>query len=447
MASRLRVYRPTHNENGRVVQRLRLIDLTTLNIFWIGLNFLWNSLHSIILPVRILDLAPEHLKGTALGLITFLGLILAMVYQPIIGAVSDASTLKWGRRRPFILVGTFFNIIFLTLLLAAGNLWLLFAWYMLLQLSSNTAEGPYQGIIPDLVPEDQRGEASGIKQIIEILGAVLSTFIAGYLMERGLIWAAGGVIVAALLASVAITAFTTHEEPGVQVNGKPLLSHARATFNVDVRQHSDYMWLLLSRFFIFVGLTAVQIFSLYFIKDVIRAPNYTELAGSLTAIVGAAILLIVYPAGYLSDRVGRKPLLIFSGLMATVGVLLFLTADSLTELLIYGGTIGLAMGIFLSSNWAFATDLIPRAEAARYMGIANVATCGGSAAARLGGPLLDFFNARQEGLGYGVLFRGIALCFFVGALVLLRVHEWRRPQSKARASTDPPHDASGIRSA
>jgi len=349
-----------------MLKRLRLIDLITLNIFWVGLNFLWNSLHSIVLPVRILDLAPEHLKGTALGLITFLGLVLAMVYQPIIGAISDASTFKWGRRRPFILMGTFFNIIFFTLLLAAGNLWLLFAWYMLLQLSSNTAEGPYQGIIPDLVPQNQRGQASGIKQIIEILGAILSTFIAGYLMERGLIWATGGVIIAALLVSVLITAFTVHEQPGDEVKGKPLLSHARGTFNIDMRQYSDYMWLVLSRFFVFVGLSAVQIFSLYFIKDVIGAPNYTELTGSL-----------------------------------------------------------LAMGIFLSSNWAFATDLIPRAEAARYMGISNVATCGGSAVARLGGPVLDFFNARQEGLGYSVLFRGIGLCFLVGALVLLRVRERR----------------------
>ena len=409
-------------------KRLRLIDLITLNIFWIGLNFLWNSLHSIILPVRILDLAPEHLKGTSLGLITFLGLILAMAYQPIIGAISDASTLKWGRRRPFVLVGTFFNIVFLTLLLAAGNLWLLCAWYMLLQVSSNTAEGPYQGIIPDLVPQDQRGEASGIKQIIEILGAVLSTFMAGYLMERSLIWATAGVIIAALLVSVVITAFTVHEQPGDEVKAKPLLSHARDTFNIDVRQYSDYMWLVLSRFFIFVGLTAVQIFSLYFIKDVIGAPNYTEVTGSLTAIVGVGILLIVYPAGYLSDRVGRKPLLILSGLMATAGVLLFLRADSLTKLLIYGGIIGLAMGIFLSSNWAFATDLIPRAEAAKYMGISNVATAGGSAAARFGGPVLDFFNARQQGLGYRVLFMGIALCFLLGALVLLRVRERRGPR-------------------
>lgn len=425
MEKRHRLYLPTYNEDGRMLKRLHLIDLTTLNIFWIGLNFLWNSLHAIILPVRILDLAPEHLKGTALGLITFLGLILAMVYQPLIGAISDASTFKWGRRRPFILIGTFFNIIFLTLLLAAGNLWLLFVWYMLLQLSSNTAEGPYQGIIPDLVPEDQRGEASGIKQIIEILGAVLSTFIAGYLMERGLTWAMGGVIIAALLVSAVITVFAVHEQPGDQVKGKPLLSHARDTFNIDMGQYSDYMWLVLSRFFVFVGLTAVQIFSLYFIKDVIGAPNYTEVAGSLTAIVGVAILLIVYPAGYLSDRVGRKPLLIFSGLMATAGVLLFLTADSLTKLLIYGGTIGLAMGIFLSSNWAFATDLIPRVEAAKYMGISNVATAGGSAAARLGGPLLDFFNVRQQGLGYNVLFMGIALCFLLGALVLVRVRERR----------------------
>lgn len=106
-------------------------------------------------------------------------------------------------------------------------------------------------------------------------------------------------------------------------------------------------------------------------------------------------------------------------------MLLFVRAHSLTGLLIYGGIIGLAMGIFLSRNWAFATDLIPRAEAAKYMGISNVATAGGSAAARFGGPVLDFFNARQQGLGYSVLFMGIALCFLLGALVLLRVRERR----------------------
>ncbi|HID86724.1 MAG TPA: hypothetical protein EYP55_05015 [Anaerolineae bacterium] len=82
------------------MRNLRPFDYVALNIYWFGLAFLWNSLHPIVLPAILLRFVPETLKNTYLGGLTFLGLILAMVVQPIAGAISDRPTFRWGRRRP-----------------------------------------------------------------------------------------------------------------------------------------------------------------------------------------------------------------------------------------------------------------------------------------------------------------------------------------------------------
>jgi MFS family permease len=97
----------------------------------------------------------------------------------------------------------------------------------------------------------------------------------------------------------------------------------------------------------------------------------------------------------------------------------------LNDVLLYGGIIGLSAGIFLSANWALATDLIPKQEAARYLGITNLATAGAGVLAGLGGPVIDLFNARQEGMGYTALFFTAFLAYLVGAAALLKIGERR----------------------
>ncbi len=381
-----------------------------------------NSLHPIILPVMVQQLVPEALKATYLGFLTFAGLLVAIVVQPVMGAVSDRSTLRWGRRRPFIVAGTLLDLVFLTVIALAGNYWLLLAG-LLLQFASNTAHGPLQGLIPDLVPREQRGTASGVKGLIEIMGAIVASLAAGYLVGQGQMLAAIGFIMAVFTAAMLITVLTVREKPWTGAPEKPLWATVLGTFNIDVRRYPDYLWWLLNRFLFFVGLTSIQTFLLYFIQDVVGLPNPAQATGSLVAILGLAILVMVFPAGYVADRVGRKPLLILSGLGATAGGFLFFTARSYTDLLLYGGLIGVSAGVFISAGWALATDLVPREEAGRYLGISNLATAGGSAAARLGGPFIDFFNARQAGLGYTVVFAANGLLFLLATLALLRVRE------------------------
>ena len=81
------------------------VDYIKITIFGFALAALWGSLHTIVMPLRLLDFVAEPEKNTYLGLLTFTGLILAIIVQPIAGAISDRSSFQWGRRRPYILIG------------------------------------------------------------------------------------------------------------------------------------------------------------------------------------------------------------------------------------------------------------------------------------------------------------------------------------------------------
>src|SRR5512143_1980820 len=92
-----------------------------LNAYWIGLSFKWNALHPIILPAVLLNLVPETQKNTYLGLLTFFGLIIAMIVQPVAGAISDGWRSRWGRRRPLLAGATLFDALFLLVLAIGGG--------------------------------------------------------------------------------------------------------------------------------------------------------------------------------------------------------------------------------------------------------------------------------------------------------------------------------------
>ncbi len=162
----------------------RRIDYVKITIFGFALTALWQSLHTIILPLRLLDFVPEAQKNTYLGLLTFTGLLIAMAVQPIAGTISDRYGFSWGRRRPYILIGSIAAVIFLPGIGLLGSYAGIFAIYCLLQVNTNAAQGPYQAFIPDLVPERSRGVASGVKALLEILGGIALIYPIAIFMDR-----------------------------------------------------------------------------------------------------------------------------------------------------------------------------------------------------------------------------------------------------------------------
>jgi MFS family permease len=303
----------------------------------------------------------------------------------------------------------------------AGNLWILFIAYLLLQLASNTGHGPAQGLIPDLVPSEHRGLASGIKNLFDMSGLVVTSLVAGQLMGDGSYVLAFSVIAGVLLVSASVTVATTRE-PSTLDQPVPAVEGQSGLLGVDLRRYPRYAWLLASRLFILLGIYAVQGFAQYFIRDRLGVPDPAQVTGNLMATIGLALTILVFPAGWLSDRLGRLRLNLFAGSMAAVGILLLVFVRDVTTLYLFGATVGMATGIFLSVNWALATDLIPPKEAGKYLGISNFATAGAAATSRLAGPMIDGLNALRPGQFYGypalfVLASGSAL---LGTVLLLR---------------------------
>jgi Na+/melibiose symporter-like transporter len=399
-----------------------------MNVYWFGMAFLWNGLHPIILPALLLRFVPESLKNTTLGGITFVGLILAMVIQPLAGGLSDRTRSRWGRRRPWILVGVLLGLFVLVGMALASSLWGLLAAYLCLQVVCNVGQGPAQGLIPDLVPSERRGLASGIKNLFDMGGLVVTSLVAGQLMGGDSPTLAFAVTCGVLGVSALITVAATPEEPALDGSETSAGSRMRDLLHVNLRDYPDYAWLLVSRLLILLGIYAVQSFAQYYVRDWLGMENPAEVTGNLLATIGLALTLLVFPAGLLSDRFGRKRLNVFAGALAALGIFLLVLARDMSAVYVFGAIIGMATGIFVSVNWALATDLIPSEEAGKYLGLSNLATAGAGALSRLAGPLIDGVNALRPGAywGYPTMFVVASASVLIGTLLLiLRVREER----------------------
>jgi Na+/melibiose symporter-like transporter len=402
-------------------------DYIKITIFGLAISALWGSLHSVILPLRLLGFVAESQKNTYLGLLTLSGLFLAMAVQPIAGAISDRSGFRWGRRRPYILLGSIVALFLIPGIGLAGSYTAIFIFYCLLQISTNTAQGPYQAFIPDLAPEERRGLASGVKSLLEIGGGIGLVYIIIYVgsrfMEDGYswIWLVLALLVVLLLAAMLITVITVKEQPGNAIPRPPLLTTLYQSYRIEVSQSPGFIPFLVSRLLFIMALTTLQSFALYFFRDMVRVINPTTATVELLAALGVGMMASVYPAGRLSDRIGRKPILISSGLIGAAGILMLLLGPSYGYILVGGALQGIAVGSFMSSNWALATDLLPKSEEARYLGLTNLATAGGAALARFIGIGIDFFNSQSPGLGYRFMLIVCLVYFIAGAVLVVKI--------------------------
>jgi len=409
--------------------RFGSIDYVKITIFGFALTALWQPLHTIILPLRLLDFVAESQKNTYLGLLTFTGLILAMAVQPIAGAISDRSGFRWGRRRPYILIGTILAVLFLPGIGFFGSYAAIFIIYCLMQISSNTAQGPYQAFIPDLVPDGRRGLASGVKTLLEILGGValmypLALFMDRYSAGEGgyWLWLVLGALAVVLLGAMIATILLVKERPGVSGSQLSLFSALYRSFKIDVKVNRDFVWFLVSRLLILMAFATLQTFVLYFLRDVVGVANPATATARFSIVAVVGMLAAVYPAGRLSDRIGRRPIAVTSGLLSALGILLiFFFQESFMLIIICGGLMGVSFGAFMSTNWALATDLVAKGEEARYLGLTNLATAGGAALARLIGPVIDRFNAYGPNWGYQVMLLACFAYFVAGSLLLLKI--------------------------
>ena len=398
---------------------------------------------TVILPVFILTVAPEGYKNSYLTVLGISGLLIAALMQPIIGRMSDRTRSFLGRRVPYLVWGTVFACAGLAGVRLAPNFAVLFGVWVFIQCNLNVAYGPGLALLRDLVPLNRIGVASAIKILADSLGGVALIAVSGALIgieaASGTIdwvWIALAILGASLVLSTVVTSATVLAREGPLPRPAVRDDGARRVPVMD----RDLVLFLVSRLLLFTAITAFQTYGLFFLHDVVGLADPAQALGRMILAIGGALAVAVYIAGWASDRVGRKPVVLVGAAGAALSTLWMLTAGSATEVLIIGSVIGASVGTVASANWAMANELGSQQNAGLHIGIVNMATIGGAAVAKLLGPAIDLLNRVSTNFGYEVLIASCAGMFVAGALILAPVKTTVREESLPGAPPLPPID-------
>ncbi len=423
--------------------------LIVLTMMWGALSFHWTVLSNNIVPTRVLSFASEANKGTVLGLATVVGAFVSMLIGPIAGVLSDESRSRWGRRRPFLAVGIAANCVALLAMIGARTLAGFILAFVAVQFLANLGAFPYTALIPDQVPDIQKGRATGFAGFAEVIGRLLGAIVGGLLIAAPAAAAALGSVLFFLpmalrtdpmlplmLLTVAITlgamvftiACVREEVPASRPKHRRahLLRHA---FTLDVRAEANFAWLLGARACRMLAINTIATFLLYYVRDYLGASDLADAnakLGYLFAVSSLTTLPSALAAGYLIDRHQRRKLWVYasSAGLALVCVA-FILVRHFSEALVVGAGFGVCYGAYFTSDWALALSLLPQGdEAAKYMGIWGIAgTFPQVLAPGIGGLLLDGFNRMGPNWGYPVLFLTVVIYLIVGTVMLVKVTE------------------------
>lgn len=398
-----------------------------LSVFWFALSFLWAGMITVVIQSLVRDMAGPK-KDLWLGWTLAAGALVSTVVVIVVGAISDHARWRVGRRRPYLIVGTLLSVPPLLWLGAARSLPVLMLDFCLIQFWVNVATSPYQALIPDLVPKNSQGTAAAYMGMSSLLGQLGGLILCGLLMERpGGLWAIVATFSGLLLVTAAYTAWRTPENSGTD-NPAPRLGLAamiRDSFRVDWRQHVDFVRLIGSRFVINLGFYTATEFLLYYVMDTLRAPRPYQTLMQILVICTFSGLLGNFPAGMLSDRISKKLVVYISCAIAGVAALVFLLTSSIPVALGAAFIFGAGFGAFAAVDWAFATNLLPDRDEAKYMGIWHVAfTVPQVVAPLLGGLVAYFFNQHvEQGFGYRVTLFMVIVYLAVGTAMIRPIRE------------------------
>ncbi len=446
------------DEFGRPKSALSTMQLLSVTAYWLAITTLWGAFTFSVIPrlvesKGVLGSSTHPLAGLAIGAITTAGVLIAIVVQPTMGAISDHTRMRLGRRKPYIVIGTAMDLVFLTF--AAWAFWNQAYWAFLvavalLQFSSNFAQGPYQGYIPDLIPGRQVGIASGLLGAANIAGnllgpglaiifvAVLPGVVGFPEITLGLFAAIGVVEVVTML----ITVFFVPDRPAPPTS-KTLRERALGAWGTDLLANRDYVWLLVSRLFVLTALVSLQAFAVFFLENAHgMEPNQAQSSQfPIILTVAVAALLSAVPGGWISSRIGRKPVLYVAIALGVLGAGILAIGPEYWMVVAAAVPIGICSGVFLGVDWALMTDIIPKAESGRYMGISNIAVASAGPIASTIGGLLVFgmaLLALNSGFAYRAIFVLMAVELVIGALALRRVTEPVRHRAAAAEPTAAP---------
>jgi len=460
--------------------KLHWYDHIFINSNWFALTLRSQVLAGLIVPLLVQRFVGEAQKGTYYGTIRLWALMMALLMQAFFGLLSDHSRFKWGRRRPFIFIGTLLEVMvilsmaWIAGLEGMGGFTILFIAYLLSMLTTNMSQAGTQGLIPDVVPQGKRGIASGVKMLLEVpLPLVLVGLVIAPMISKGNMTSALVVTCATMLVCMGLTMFVRERPTEIKVeplNWRPFISllfmtgvftiiilglgqvvksiiptlpgasrfvfgmigvvamllavvvgiFASLAVHLDkaVRKNTPFIWLVISRLAALVAINNIASFLLYFVQEKFNMPGEkaASLAGLLPMVLGGFVIIFGLVAGWLADRFDRRLLTGLSGIIGAAGVAVIVLGPTVPWMYVAAAIIGLSYALFNVASWALGTDIIPRERAGEFLGLQNLAGAGAGAI----GAYIGGVIADQSGYVLMMAMFGVMFLLSAAAAVFIR---------------------------
>ncbi|MBA2810956.1 MFS transporter [Streptomyces sp. KM273126] len=346
--------------------------------YMLGQLGLWAALLTpvtVSISLKISQIAPDT-KAGSLSAVLSIGALLSMITTPIWGNLSDRTTSRFGRRRPWLAGGVLAGTAGLAVIALAGNVTLVAVGWGIAQMGFNASQAALNALLPDNVPEEQRGRVSGMVGFTSKVGTLIGT---------GLVALAGSGVAPMLLLPalfgiimIGILVAVMPDRPADPGRLAPFrLTDIARSLWVNPFAHRDFGWAWAGRFLLYVGYAFFLTFQAYVITDHLgysdsEAPDLI-FYGTLAATAGGLFTAIL--GGRLSDHLQRRK--IFVGVSAAVmgvGLLIIGLSASYAHFLVGGTVVGLGMGTYLAVDMALVARVLPNPDnAAKDLGVFQIA--------------------------------------------------------------------------
>ncbi|MBM31933.1 MAG: hypothetical protein CL764_03640 [Chloroflexi bacterium] len=412
-------------------------SLLNLSSYVFGISGTLVTLGAIILPYKVLDILNASTvtflgmnlgKNGLLGLISLITGLTASLIQPLAGFFSDKNIKSsYGQRIPFIFVGGIGVSFFSLLLVPVQSVLGLMIIFMIINIFGNLGEGPANALIKDHIESKNFGSASGVFNFSRVLGAAIVLlitlqFMKNYSGPQEAQWFWGSIIfisiimlVSTIWSSLSLKTEKLNLIPQ-QINSKNI---EKESTEWTKNQKKKFLWFIIAFSISVTSLSSLQTFAIYFVSDVVIQSNIAQTTTLIILVLCLTIGMIVIPAGYISDKIGKKPLLILASISGVIGPSLMIPFHTVIPVLIGCALIGTSVGLILSIFWAIVNDLVPKDFAGRTLGFTAIAFLIGSGLARSSGFLVDWLNLQNHNWGYYFLLLLSSFSFFISPLIVL----------------------------
>lgn len=375
---------------------------------------LWLGLYAplkVLLPLLADQLASlgGGQKEALLAAATLAGSLVALLANPLAGALSDRSRSRWGPRRPWILVGVLLAALGIQLLLQARVAAGMLAAWCLVKLGLNTTMAALNGAVADQVPVRQQGTVWGWVGLAQPIGLVCGVALSALLVPQLQQVAA---LQAALVVLCALPILWWARAKGQRARPAPVLD-GRAVF-----RHRPFAQLWWSRCWLYLGWSMSTVYLLYFLEDRLGLPRPQALQAQtlLLALYAFGTVASAALAGWLSDRSGNRQGFVVVGTAGmALACSLMLISQTLPLALTGSVLLGIAYGVYIATHQALVLEHLPDPQhSARDLGLFNAA----NTAPMVLSPALAWLCVTQLG-GYTTLF-ALASLLILASLLPLR---------------------------